>query len=257
MSRMKTVLAFAALAVALAVPATASAGSTDVKNHLKKADKALAKAESLVSGSDDAAAALAMARANVQTHFAGDDATGSGDAKKVAFQWDQNVETYLDLIPEVAGSHQDEVSGEITEAVDGREHAVATLTELLDQVPESAVTGITNAIVAIQTGVPQDLVSMTSALGSGAIDPQAMESALAALDSIRKAVDTAVAQLQSVLDQVPPEAQAHVQHAIEQIQAQVSQALQQLETVLGDLPIPPGLPIPSGLPVPGGSPFGN
>ncbi len=256
MSKIKTVLAFAAFAVALAVPATASAAKPDVGKHLKKADAALATAEALVSHNEDAAAALEMARANVQTVLAGDDARRPGAERRVVLQWDENVETYLNLIPEVAGSHQDDVAGEVTEAVDGREQAVATLTELLDQVPESAVTGITNAIVAIQTGVPQELESLTSAFDNGQIAPEATEAALVALDSLRAAVDNAVAQLQTVLGQVPPEAQAHVQHAIEQIQAHTSQVLQQLETVLGGLPIPSGLPIPPGLPGPGG-PFGS
>jgi hypothetical protein len=254
MSKTRMALTVAGLACALAVPASASAATPDVKKHIKKADAALAKAEGLVDHTEDATAALQMARANVQTQLADEDARKPREEQKVAFQYDQNAQTFVDLLGEVGGPFQDEVADEITQAVNGRDHAVETLTDLLDEVPEAAGAGITKAIVAIQTRVPQDLESLTGTLASGVVDEAAMEAVLRAVDTVRQSVESAVAQLESLLPSLPPEAQVAVQQAIDTINAQIQQVTQQLEHLFADLPIPSGIPVPSGLPIPPGTP---
>jgi hypothetical protein len=250
MSKTRMALTVAGLACALAVPASASAGQPDTKKHIKKADAALAKAEALVDHNEDAAAALQMARANVQAQLADEDARKAREEQKVAFQYDQNVQTFVDLLDEVGGPFQDEVADEITEAVNGRDHAVETLTDLLHDAPQAAVPGLTKVIVAIQTRAPQDLESLTGALNSGVVDEAAMEAVLEAVDAVRQSVEGAVAQLESLLASLSPEAQVAVQQAIDTITAQLAQVTQQLEELFQDLPIPSGLPVPPGLPGP-------
>lgn len=240
----KTTLGALALCGSLVAPSASWANQSDVREHVRNADSALAKAETLVSHNQDALAAVQMARANAQTRRAAVDVeelssrASARGGKQVAKQFNQNAETYAELVDEVGFDHQERVAQALERAVAGRNRALTQLTGLLGQVPENAVTGLTRAIVAISTD--GDVVeSVHDALQTGRVSPEgeaALEQALARVEASMQAV---IDRLSALVSTLPPEAQSYVQQA----QGQIQSILDSIGGLIGgDTPLGGGSP---------------
>jgi hypothetical protein len=224
---------------ALALPASALASPTDVGEHIARADQALAKVETLVAHNQDALAAIAMARANVQARLAGVDAAdvrgASGAAtawRRVARQFSENAEAFAGLIDEVRGSRQDDVADAVRAAVNGRARAVEELTALLERVPAEAVPGLTRAIAAI-SGDGDAVASLEGALAAGGIAPGAIDDVEAALARARAALEDVLDRLEALVSELPAEAQPYVEAAIDRVREHLSFVFDLLDGLLG------------------------
>lgn len=250
-TKLSGVATAAALCVVVAIPGTALANpAKDVRKHVRNADDALTRAETLVDRNKDAKAAVQMARANVQAGKAHAKAGRANASRKemqltrrAAAQYGENAETFAAEIGELRPGVQVRVAEEIENAVDGRDHAVSTLTDLLDQVPAQAVKGITRAIGAAGSG--DEIDELSAALESGEIAGKATDAVEQATATAIQSVQQAYATLQSLVDQLPAEAQPHVQAALDRVQGQLETVVGILEGVFGNVPSLP-VPGPSG-----------
>jgi hypothetical protein len=235
----------------------ASAGMSDVQDRLAKADAALERAAGLVAGNEDAAAAIALARANNQTRLANREAKGvkrqrgvSRANRNVALQFSENATVGLELIEGVGRLSQDDIAGHVENALQGRDRAVSVLTGLLDQVPEQAKPAIAAAIASIglDGGEQADTIGeLVSEEGALTVD------AAAVLARVTERLDEALARIEGilagVLDRLPPEAQGPVEAALGQISSILEGILGDLGSIFDQLPTGP----PSGPPFGGGS----
>lgn len=236
-SKIKRLGAIAGASVALAalIPASAAANpASDVRQQIRNADQALALATDLVAengGAQDALAALEMAKANVAARKAAASAKRIRGAEvsarargRVAAQFEQNLESFAALIGDVGGDSQGDIAGEIEVAVNGRDKAVAMLTDLLDRVPGQAVPGLTRAIAAVTSGGDAE-GELAEALTTGEIAEQARAEVEQALTTVVESVQNAVSILESLVGQLPPEAQGPVQDAIGRIQGHLDSVI--------------------------------
>lgn len=245
-----TVAALGALA-ALAFPAGAAAGPPDYRDHLEAAEHALDRAGSLV-GSDQARAALEVARANVLARKAsrvaariGDPAQASRGVRNVAEQFDLNAETIAALVDELRARFQLGAVEEVEHAVDGRTKAVEVLTDLLERVPEQAVPGILKAIAAVTSG-GEETEELTAALQSGALSEQAETAVADAITMATAAIQGALDQLEALIGTLPAEAQPHVQAAFAQVHQHLTYVVEMLGGFFGGYPPAGGGSAPTG-----------
>jgi hypothetical protein len=192
-----------------------------------------------------------LAKANALTRRAGNQASKVRGAKRaaraermVARQYGENVEVGIDSLPEVAASHQEQFVNLVDRALRGTERAVATLTALLDRVPEQAAVGLAKAIAAIGTQSGDHLEEVKAMLVGGEVSGEAAVALEDVVSRLESTLGRIQETLQGVIDRLPPEAQVHVQAALEQVTTAIQQVLNQLEDLFANLPI-------------GGFPFGS
>ncbi len=259
-------VAVAVLAAPSAALAHSDSSVTSVRAHVRSADAALTKVESLVAHNEDAAAAIAMVKNLRQTKAAAREAAKvrgrSNQAKAwrmVARQRNANVESLAELVDEVSGAAQVEMATGLVSNLTGRELALAKLTKLAGMLPAAAQTGIAKAIVAISGHGEDEVADIVGALRSGQIGAAAQPKLGQALTLATTAMFTGVSQLQQIVGMLPPQAQGPVNSAIAHVtsilQGIFGGAGQSGGGTLGNLPIPSNLPVPCGLPIPGFLPF--
>lgn len=278
---MRTSPFIATAALALALPVSASAHSPaspqSVQTHVRSADAALTKVQQLVAGNQDAAAAVAMARNQIQTRAAAREAGRLRGAPRratalrlVARLQDENVATFAELVDDVAPAVQEPMADAITAALAGRERALSTLTALAPKLPAQAQRGVARAIAALSGDRTEEVTQLMAAMGSGRISAGAQPAVEQALSNAVAGIAVGMSRLQEVLGTLPPQAQAPVQQAMDRL-AGILQGLAggaagvpsaggpvsglpipSLPIPMGSLPVP-SLPIPlADLPIPGG-----
>lgn len=256
--RTSPIIVTAALALALPVSASAHspASPQSVRNHVRSADAALTKVERLVAGNRDAAAAVAMARNQVQTRAAAREAGRLRGASRratavrlVARLQDANVATFAELVDEVDAAAQEQMADALAAALAGRERALSTLTALAPKLPPQAQRGVARAIAALSGDRTDEVAQLIAAMGSGRISAGAQPVVEQALSNAAAGIAVGMGRLQEILGVLPPRAQAPVQQAMDRLAG----ILQGLAAGAGAAPAagapPTGGPV-SGLPVP-------
>ncbi len=277
---MRTSPFIATAALALALPAGASAHATaspqSVRAHVQSAETALTQVQQLVAGNQDAAAAVAMARNQVQTRAAAREAGRLRGAPRratalrlVARLQDENVATFAELVDDVAPATQEPMAAALSAALAGRDRALQTLTALAPTLPAQAQRGVARAIAALSGDRTDEVVQLVGALTSGRVSPGAQPAVEQALSNAAAGIAVGMSRLQEVLGTLPPQAQAPVRQAMERL-AGILQGLAGgaaggpstgasvpggppagLPIPVGGVPVP-SLPIPLGdLPIPG------
>lgn len=172
---------------ALAVPTTASADVSsavkEVSAHTDRADAGLDRAVSLFARNSDRAARVAyaesrreMAGARAQAAKArrlADNANERARAARaqrvLAVQQDANVETLTLALRVADGRDESRIAAAARTDAQGREKALAVLTQLLVQVPEQGRTGIAKAIAALSQDRVDEVEAMSTALRSNKV----------------------------------------------------------------------------------------
>ena len=270
----------AALVGALAIaPAAASAHETPspstVKVHVRSADQALDRVESLVERNQDAKAAIQFVRNRRQMRAASREtrslqrqaraergaARAASATRLVAKQSNTNAETFAEIVDELSGKLQIDVARAATSDLRGREKALEILTRLIDRVPAAAKPGLARAIAALSSDGGDEVADLSAALAGGMLPPAAQQAVGQALAQALAAIDGAIERLNGIAALVPEQAQPHVQQAMERVTQQLQMVKQLLAGLFsggggqpggGGLPIPSGLPVPSGVPIPSG-----
>ena len=271
MKRRTRILSTALAGAAVMVPASASAHETPsqstVKVHVRNADQALEKVESLVSHNQDARAAIQFARNRRQMRLAAREtrvlqrrtrsergaARAAAATRSLARQANVNAETFAELVDEVSGELQIDVARAATSDLRVRETALDVLTRLMNRVPEAAKPGLARAIAALSSDGADEVADLSAATTGGTLPADAQVAVETALAQAVAGLDRGLERLNSIAGRVPEQARAHVQQAIDRVTQQLATAKQRLSGLqpgVGALPIPGGLPIPSGLPLP-------
>ena len=231
------------VAGSLVAAPSASGDTSDVRESIRGADQALAQVETLVASNESATAAVKMARANALTRRADKQAEKVEGAKRnraeraVARQYGENANVAIDSLDEVPSSAQVGFAELVDQALRGRERATATLTALLERLPEQAKVGIAKALVAIGASGAEQLAEIGEMVAAGGLAPDAVEVLGEVSGRLQSALDRMTSTLQGVIDALSPQAQASVQAGLDQVTAALTQVVSELEGLFPGLPI--------------------
>lgn len=237
-----TIIAAAVGFAGVVAPANAAAPS-DVRATVRGADQALNRVEQRLASNHNAHAGVQIAKANALTRRADRQADRVRGAKRtvrvermVVGQFDQNATVAINSLDEVSGRAQKVFAQQARAALSGRDHAVATLTALLDRVPAQAQPGIARAMAAVS----KHSVTQVDELAELAETDSVAAGAQGAVSRAMEQLDAAVSQINSVLTgviaQLPPAAQGHVQSALDRVNAAISDVIDRLEGLFGTFP---------------------
>ena len=246
----------AALAV-LALPSAAAAHSnpdhTDVRSHVRSADRALDTVTSLVGAGQSSAATDALGRHRRQVRAALKDARGalrSADGtpelrrvalayRTVARQQAVDSQQYTALLgSDVTDSLQTKLAQLLNLSLSEREDVLDQLTALLDELPASSQIGVSRWIRHLtndgqaQVGSLLGLLTQTQT----AFPPNVQDLLAQALELATGAVDEAMARLDGIVAMLPPQARGPVRMALDQMQTTITMVRGMLEALVGSLP---------------------
>lgn len=249
-------------------PAVASAHETPspgtVKDHVRNANQALDKVETLVSHNQNATAAIQFARNRRQMRAASREtralqsrtrsergaARAAAGSRLVAKQSNTNAETFAEIVDEVSGKLQIDVAQAAWSDLRGREKALDVLARLMDRVPEAAKPGIARAIAALSSDGGDEVADLSAALAVGSLPSATQEAVEQAHAQAVTAIDRGLERLRSIADRVPEQAGTQVQQAIERVTQEIERVKQMLSGLIPAGPVVPTLPIPVPLPLP-------
>lgn len=244
-------LAGGMIAATLVFPAAAGAHqepSVDtVRQHIRSADEALEHVSQLVADNDDAAAAIELARNHSQTRKAARDAAALRDAadtradredaaeatRKVARQYNANVELFAPIVDEVGADLALDVALELKSGLRGRELALDALTDLLPRLPVDAQEAISKVIANLSSDGKDEVADITEALDFGDLPVDVDEVLGDALDRALAGIDMGLERLNEVVDMLPPAARPYVEDAIDLVTEQLDRVKALLEDLLG------------------------
>ncbi len=161
-------------------PAGIGTAVEHVRAHTDRADAALDRAVTLFAKNSDRKARAAYAKSRKEMGLAKADAAKArrladtprehvqaGRAQQLlAAQQDENVETLTKALRPADGRDESKIAAAALADTEGREKAIAILTELLAQVPEQARTGIATAISKLSVNRDEEVTVMAKALAS-------------------------------------------------------------------------------------------
>ncbi len=272
-------LAGLTVVAALAVPAQAAAHDrasvAGVDAHLDRAAHALDEVAARVAANDQAAAAVAFARNRVEMRRAQAETTrvtrksavrGARALQALVRRQDANAESFVALAQPATGTVELQVVKGAAASVKGRDRALAELAALAGRLPAPALEAIARAMTAVAQGSEEDVEAIAAGIESAAVSEAAKPWLALALAQATAGVGTAIAQLESLLPQLPAAAQGPVSQAIERVRGVLGMVGGILQGLFGGaagdaptsgLPVPGGVPIPdlSKLPIPGGLPI--
>ncbi len=263
-----------ALVAAMALPVTAEAHKSvspkTVAKHVRSADQALGRVESLVERNRDAKAAVSLAKLRRESRATDREAAklrrqvrsrraksrAASSTLKVARQHDQAVEVLARIVDEAGGALQVDIAEVVNSELRGREKAISVLTRLMGRLPGPARAALAKAIARLSSDGADEVRSLSQALEGGKLSPEAIRAVQEALALATAAIDFAIERLSSLMDMVPEQARPYVEQALglvtEQLNA-VKGILAGLFSAIGGgagggpVPsLPGGLPIPSG-----------
>jgi hypothetical protein len=207
----------------LALPSLASAS---VGGHLSKASSAL---DGAVAAADQADAGAFRAYAKIahkQTAKAERSARqAKGKARKakllrrVAAQYDANLDESADLIEWVPTGMQFSVVDFVGVSAEAREHVVELLTHLAEFLPEPGRTAVLNAIAAFETD--GDIESLIEAFASDDVLGSVKTMILEQINQISEHIGSLLGDLEGLTGLLPPGAADAVNQAIAMITAQI------------------------------------
>ena len=208
----------------LALPSLASAS---VGGQLSKASTAL---ENAVSAADDGNAASFKTHAKAaHRHTAKAERSArkaEGKARKakllrrVAAQYDENLDEAAGLIEWVPTDMQFSVVDFVAISADARERVVEILTQIAEFLPEPGRTAVLNAIAAFETD--GDIESLLGALTSTDVLGSVKSMILEQINSISEHIGTILGDLEGLTGVLPPGAAEMVNEVIGMIQAHIA-----------------------------------
>lgn len=265
-----------ALVAAMALPVTAEAhqgvSPKTVAKHVRSADRALGMVETLVERNRDAKAAVALAKLRRETRAADREAAklrrkargrraksrAASATLKVARQHDEAAEVLARIVDEASGALQVDIAEAVDSALRAREKAISVLTRLMRRLPGPMKTQVAKAIARLSSDGADEVRSLSQAIASGALTPEAMAEVQQALERATAAIDSALERLNEVVKMVPEPARPYVEQAVGLVTEQLNLVKGILAGLFSGAPAPGGgaggqVPsLPGGLPVPSG-----
>lgn len=265
--KLKSLAAVGAALTVMAAPAAAEAHSTpspnSVRAHVNSANQALARVTQLVGVGDQATAAIQLAENRLHTSAAAREARrvqrsarGTRGARRaisayrlIATQQNRNIEAYAAMVDDVQARLQEQAARLITTGLQGREQALAVLTQLVQRLPEPARAPVARVIQMLSSDGQDELGAIFGVLATSTeLPPNVQELLGKALDLATSALGTGLSRLEELVALLPEPARAPVQQAIGQVQTTITMVTSLLEGLLGDLPAVPGAGTGGGLP---------
>lgn len=234
------VCAGAAMLVALAIPATASAGGADaVADHAKKARSALKDVAKAADSGKDGKARKQFKRSVRYTNkalSAAHDANGS-EAKAAAALVpavrleDYNVEQYADLVDELRGKVQELVARQLEEAMAVRQLILDSLTEVMPALPPAVQEQITRILANVFGDQEEEIGDIEDAIEGPGVPPEVEDQLGSVLDLAFGLVNDTLDQFESLLEIVP----ASVRPLIQSTLGIVEGVLDMVQNLVGGL----------------------
>jgi small-conductance mechanosensitive channel len=258
-----------ALVAAMALPVAAQAhdgvSPRTVAKHVRSADGALDMVESLVERNRDAKAAVQLAKLRRQSRAADREAAqlrrqsrgrrakarAASATVAVARQHDAAAEVLAGVVDQAGGALQADIAEQINSELRGRERAISVLTRLMSRLPEQARRGLATAIARLSSDGADEVRSLSEALVSGSLSPEAVTEVREALQRATAAIDAALERLSTMAGRVPEQARPHVEQAIGRVTEQLNVVKGILAGLFSGTPTEgsgqtPGLSVPSG-----------
>ncbi len=234
------VCAGAAMVVALAIPATASAGGADaVADHAKKARSALKDVAKAADSGKHGKARRQFRRSVRYTnkalsaaHQANGNSARAADALVPALRLeDFNVEQYADLVDQLRGKVQELVARQLEEAMAVRQLILDSLTEVMPDLPPAVQEQITRILANVFGDQEQEIGDIEDAIEAPGVPPEVEEQLGSVLDLALGLVRDTLDQFESLLDIVP----ASVRPIVQSTLGIVEGVLDMVQNLLGGL----------------------
>jgi hypothetical protein len=228
---------------------------------VNSANQALARVTQLVGAGDQPTAAIQLAENRLHTSAAAREARrvqrsarGTRGARRaisayrlVATQQNRNIEAYAAMVDDMQGRLQEQAARLVTTGLQGREQALAVLTQLVQRLPEPARAPAARVIQMLSSDGQDELGAIFGVLATSTELPPNVQDLLGqALDLATAALGTGLSRLEELVALLPEPARAPVQQAIGQVQTTITMVTSLLEGLLGDLPAVPGVGTGSG-----------
>jgi len=249
----------ATLAVLVAVPTTASAGSSTapaaVQAHVIKAKKAIKRMNRAARTGDSAGVVRQLRTARSQT------ATASRKARALAagpnsvaaaqaltltgMSYEQLIASITQLVDQVTGQPQMLLAQAIKPSLTSQGQVVGTLASLLDDVPASVQPIVASIVTSLAVGDADEVTNMDAALRSGALPVDVSAIVTQALAMATHGMDTAFSAIKPIVPMLPAPVQGPISGILSMVTGTVGTIVPSMlrtvtgliDTILGSLPV--------------------
>jgi hypothetical protein len=220
----------ATVAALVAVPATASAKSTDsvkpanqsVEAYVAKAQTAVKRLKRAVRSGKSSVVKRELKNARSQTAAAARAArkltyAASSDPQEVAAtqaltlagtQYDALIESITALVDEITGQAQALMAQAIAPSIAGKQQIIDLLTSMLDKVPAEVKPVLASVIAGLSVGDASEVSNLDDAVDSGTLPVNISAIVTQALNLATTSIESAFGLVQSLLPMMPAAAQA-------------------------------------------------
>jgi hypothetical protein len=262
----RSVAVMATIAALVAVPATASAKSTDsvkpasqsVEAYVAKAQTAVKRLKRAVRAGKGSVVKRELKTARSQTAAAARAArkltyAASSDPQEVAAthaltlagtQYDALIESITALVDEISGQAQALMAQAIAPSIAGKQQIIDLLTSMLDKVPADVKPVLASVIAGLSVGDASEVANLDDAVDSGALPVDISAIVTQALNLATTSIQSAFGLVQSLLPMMPEAAQAPLGAILDMVTSTVGTILPSvlttvtglIDSVLGSLP---------------------
>ena len=232
----------AAICVAFPAAAVAQPDVRDVAKKVRGADAAFVVAQQAAEQGQarELLAALQLeqkyvrAAGRIADKIEGAVAAARAESR-VAAHYDRSFNALAAIVDQVQAEVRPIVLDALERRSAARDELIASLTELADRLPAQAREALLSAITRMQTD--GDLESIVSAIGNPELNAAAKAKLSELLAAITARLDGAVVELEGLLGQLPPAAQAPFAAAVEALNSHLAEVEGILDGIVASFPI--------------------